>query len=826
MTASIRINGSSGPLQVTPGTPCVLSNFSNVGVLGWQWVLADKPVGSTAVLTGATSATASFTPDIPGTYLVRLTTYSDAGRTVADAASSAAAYIRFTSAPYWRLPAAGETSEVDASRGWAAELLSILKDLQSGGGGGGGGATPEVIQYVDGAPGTVVVGSTTTLVVVRTIDPADITFTLPAPTAGRRVTIKQAGVSAGRALYVAPHSTETVEQIDGPSTFLRGSQLAYGFAWTFQYDADDTIWRLVWSTESGLAFDAFTTLAGQAYVAIPPTDGQIPVFDGAFVEWKFQDNIPKDGSVSLAKLADLSVQSVVAAAASVAATVDHVTVDTQAAGGNVALTVADRKQHLLITKVSTTLQSISITPPVTVQLHGRTAGTSVILPYSIRTDRPSWIIWRETATKWWILPALANGSRWATVATPADLPNVSGSATQSTDLAYGDTCVTTSAGPYICSLATPGAAVWVPMAVLAGQLGQTSNLPDVRGIRETSGPTLLTIGAVGDGQALVRSGTTVVGGATAPSGTMVKPNLRLAGCSPIAAPASSTYRDIAWSPSLGLFCAVGSAGVIVTSPDGVTWTARTSGTSYNLVGVCWAAGLGLFVACGNDSGGFNAEIRTSPDGITWTQRYAAANPPALNGVATNAAGTTVIAFGTAGLILSSTNGTSWTSRTSQFSTDIILQATWNGSLFVAVGGSGKISTSPDGITWTARTSGTVNGLIGVAANPATGRTVATGGTGTVITSADGITWGTGNVLQSLGSGNIIQIGFGDGAFIVGPLGSGTACWASPDGINWSIRPCNTGANFGTAQPTRGAVFGNGRYVWPAASVFVSSDVAT
>lgn len=416
-----------------------------------------------------------------------------------------------------------------------------------------------------------------------------------------------------------------------------------------------------------------------------------------------------------------------------------------------------------------------------------------------------------------------------TVATTANLPNVSGSPTQTTALVAGDEAyVTGTAAKYVCTTATPGAAVWVPVATLAGQLGQTSNLPDVRGIRETAGPTLLTIGSIADGQTLIRSGTSVVGTTVtaAPAGTMVKPNLRLAGCSPTTAPTAVAYRDIAWSSSLNLFCAVGAAGTIVTSPDGITWTARTSGTAYDLLGVCWAAGLGLFVACGNDSGGFNAEVRTSPDGITWTQRYTAANPPALNGVATNAAGTTVIAFGTAGLILSSTNGTSWTSRTSQFSTTAILQAAWNGSLFVAVGGSGKISTSPDGITWTSRTSGTANGLIGVAANAATGRTVAIGATGTVITSTDGITWGTGNTLQNVGSGNLIQIGFGDGVFIVGPFSSGTACWVSPDGLNWSLRVCNTGANFGTAQPTRGAVFGNGRYVWPASSVFVSSDAIT
>jgi hypothetical protein len=47
---------------------------------------------------------------------------------------------------------------------------------------------------------------------------------------------------------------------------------------------------------------------------------------------------------------------------------------------------------------------------------------------------------------------------------------------------------------------------------LAGQLGNTAASPDVRGIRETAGPTLLTMGAVADGQYLLRSGTTVIGG--------------------------------------------------------------------------------------------------------------------------------------------------------------------------------------------------------------------------------------------------------------------------------------------------------------------------
>ena len=48
--------------------------------------------------------------------------------------------------------------------------------------------------------------------------------------------------------------------------------------------------------------------------------------------------------------------------------------------------------------------------------------------------------------------------------------------------------------------------------VVAGQIGGTAASPDVRGVRETAGPTLLTLGAVADGQYLRRSGSTVIGG--------------------------------------------------------------------------------------------------------------------------------------------------------------------------------------------------------------------------------------------------------------------------------------------------------------------------
>ena len=59
----------------------------------------------------------------------------------------------------------------------------------------------------------------------------------------------------------------------------------------------------------------------------------------------------------------------------------------------------------------------------------------------------------------------------------------------------------------------------VPTGPAGGQLGGTYPDPDVRGVRETGGPTELTMGAVADGTHLKRSGATVVGDATVVEGS-------------------------------------------------------------------------------------------------------------------------------------------------------------------------------------------------------------------------------------------------------------------------------------------------------------------
>ena len=78
---------------------------------------------------------------------------------------------------------------------------------------------------------------------------------------------------------------------------------------------------------------------------------------------------------------------------------------------------------------------------------------------------------------------------------------------------------------------------------------------------------------------------------------------------------------IAWSPSLSLFVMVGAGGRIMSSPDGTTWTQRTSNTTNTLTSIAWSPELSLFVAVANTG---TSRVVTSPDGINWTTRTSAA----------------------------------------------------------------------------------------------------------------------------------------------------------------------------------------------------------
>ena len=75
-------------------------------------------------------------------------------------------------------------------------------------------------------------------------------------------------------------------------------------------------------------------------------------------------------------------------------------------------------------------------------------------------------------------------------------------------------------------------------------------------------------------------------------------------------------------------------------------------------------------------------------------------------------GQSFVSVGNSGNIITSSDGISWTKRTSG-TREYLKGVTYGNGLFVTDGNSGTILTSPDGNSWTKRTSGTSRYLRGV-----------------------------------------------------------------------------------------------------------------
>ena len=162
------------------------------------------------------------------------------------------------------------------------------------------------------------------------------------------------------------------------------------------------------------------------------------------------------------------------------------------------------------------------------------------------------------------------------------------------------------------------------------------------------------------------------------------------------------------------FVAVGEYGTILTSSDGINWTQRNSGVpDSNLYDVSWSGTQfvtvgGEFQFPGNPAYN-NTLILTSPDGITWTKRGSGLPNRKLYGITWSdsqfiaVSGSEVQPADT--IILSSSDGINWTQRSIVIGTPYTLfDIVWTGSQFVAVGPVGMVFTSSNGINWESRSS--------------------------------------------------------------------------------------------------------------------------
>ena len=198
---------------------------------------------------------------------------------------------------------------------------------------------------------------------------------------------------------------------------------------------------------------------------------------------------------------------------------------------------------------------------------------------------------------------------------------------------------------------------------------------------------------------------------------------------------------IAWSQALGLFCAVGATGTILTSPDGGIWTARTSGTTETLQAIAYNATYGFVV--GSIAGA--SHWYSSTDGTTWVQNTATVVATAY-GLALNGA---TIVLGGMGGNLYVYNGATWATRTAGSGAFRKGCYSTTRSLFVFPTDAGAIYRSADAVTWTASTEDTLTKISQIADNA--GVLLAVGESDYVAWSADGITF---TRLQNTGANSV------------------------------------------------------------------------
>jgi uncharacterized delta-60 repeat protein len=258
-----------------------------------------------------------------------------------------------------------------------------------------------------------------------------------------------------------------------------------------------------------------------------------------------------------------------------------------------------------------------------------------------------------------------------------------------------------------------------------------------------------------------------------------------------------------WDATTNQFIAVGANGnVHGSSADGSSWNRRAQ-TGGNFL-TQWTRFGGTLLASG--SGGL--VLSSTDGGYNWINNATTAISTQFNSI-TNGAGRAVV-VGNGGNIFTSTNGTTWTAATSGI-TEPLRRITYANGQFVAVGGADngssiRILTSTDGLTWTARTAGTTGQLWGVDfANGtwvAVGAANINGGGGFALRSTDnGVTWSR---VEVPGMSFLYGVRYLDGRWIAtgSPLATATpnALAVSADnGLTWNLKPVPAAPNVNTLR---------------------------
>ena len=291
---------------------------------------------------------------------------------------------------------------------------------------------------------------------------------------------------------------------------------------------------------------------------------------------------------------------------------------------------------------------------------------------------------------------------------------------------------------------------------------------------------------------------------------------------------AATALAVSGTPSAATFLRGDNTWAPLGLPSGMLWDVHYQGgvaTGPLSTSLTYFSAAGLYLC------GFGGYIYSSPDGITWTQRSSATGcPQTFNAIACSGSmAVAVPGVASSTTALSSPDGITWTARTLP-SSHTWSHVAYGGGIFVAVptdAGANVCATSPDGITWTQRTLPSVASSVwsGLGYGNGVFMINSSSGTNATYTSPDGITWtAVGTIATTLGSGV---------ADLACSTATGTwiASMRNGSGSSW-VRSTNNGTSWGYTQQMYsvsyigcGLAYGNGMFLSVVSQMFTSSSGA-
>lgn len=156
-----------------------------------------------------------------------------------------------------------------------------------------------------------------------------------------------------------------------------------------------------------------------------------------------------------------------------------------------------------------------------------------------------------------------------------------------------------------------------------------------------------------------------------------------------------------------------------------------------------------------------------------------------------------VAVGNNGVIITSSDGETWTTRTSGINTTLS-SICYDNNIFVTVGSSGVILSSSDAETWTTRTSGVEslfsNSIASVTYDSSFNLFVAVGAFTSILTSSDGETW-TKIDFENVSFTNKSCAYYCDDLSLILVAGESKQVYTSNDGVDWFVLQDGTKSEF-------------------------------